>query len=102
MTPRPAKQLLGKRRGALSILFLFGEHGECRIVDLARQIKGASYTTLLRRLQELCEAGLIERSADFGKRGIYYRITGKGRKATEEWGKLTLEEAVRRISTFKL
>jgi len=95
-------ELIGRRRGALAILLLLNEHGECRIVDLGRRFKGASYTTLLRRLQELCEAALVKRTADFDKPGIYYHNTEEGRKVAEEWGKLTLEEAVKRIPTFKL
>lgn len=72
-------RLLGKR-WVLPILATLME-GPARFTGLARSVSGISERVLSERLQELCEARLVERRVDPGPPlGTIYRLTEAGEK----------------------
>jgi DNA-binding HxlR family transcriptional regulator len=70
-------RLVGKR-WTLPILAALLQ-GPTRFSDVARAVPGLSERVMSERLQELCEAGLVERQVDAGPPlGTRYRLTAKG------------------------
>jgi DNA-binding HxlR family transcriptional regulator len=72
-------RLLG-RRWALPVLAAL-THGPARFSEVARAVPGLSERVLSDRLQELCEACLVERQVDPGPPlGTRYRLTARGER----------------------
>ena len=72
-------RLLGKR-WALAVLAVLME-GPARFTELARAVPGISERVLSERLQELCEARLVDRQVDPGPPlGTVYRLTEAGER----------------------
>ena len=72
-------RLLGKR-WVLPILAALME-GPARFTELARAVPGLSERVLSERLQELCEARLVQRRVDPGPPlGTIYQLTEKGER----------------------
>ena len=72
-------RLLGKR-WALAVLAALMD-GPARFTELARAVPGISERVLSERLQELCEARLVDRQVDPGPPlGTVYRLTEAGER----------------------
>ena len=72
-------RLLGKRWTLPILAALL--HGEARFTEVARAVPGLSERVMSERLQELCEAGLVERHVDVGPPlGTWYRLTATGER----------------------
>jgi DNA-binding HxlR family transcriptional regulator len=72
-------RLVGKR-WTLPILAAL-MHGSARFSELARAVPGLSERVMSERLQELCEARLVEREVDPGPPlGTRYRLTPRGER----------------------
>jgi DNA-binding HxlR family transcriptional regulator len=70
-------RLVGKR-WTLPILAAL-MHGPTRFSEIARAVPGLSERVMSERLQELCEASLVERHVDPGPPlGTRYRLTARG------------------------
>jgi DNA-binding HxlR family transcriptional regulator len=70
-------RLVGKR-WTLPILAAL-MHGPTRFSDVARAVPGLSERVMSERLQELCEAGLVERQVAAGPPvSTYYQLTALG------------------------
>ena len=72
-------RLVGKR-WTLAILATL-MHGPARFSELVRAVPGLSERVMSERLQELCEAGLVERRAEPGPPpGSRYHLTARGER----------------------
>jgi DNA-binding HxlR family transcriptional regulator len=72
-------RLVGKRWTLPILAALL--HGPARFSEVARSVPGLSERVMSERLQELCEAGLVERQADPGPPpGTRYRLTPSGER----------------------
>ena len=72
-------RLVGKR-WTLAILATL-MHGPARFSELARAVPGLSERVMSERLQELCEAGLVERRAEPGPSpASRYQLTAQGER----------------------
>jgi len=72
-------RLVGKR-WTLAILAAL-MHGPARFSELARSVPGLSERVMSERLQELCEAHLVDREVDPGPPvGTRYRLTPLGER----------------------
>jgi DNA-binding HxlR family transcriptional regulator len=70
-------RLVGKR-WTLPILAAV-MHGPARFSEVGRAVPGVSERVMSERLQELCEAGLVERQVEAGPPvGTWYRLTALG------------------------
>ena len=70
-------RLVGKR-WTLPILAAL-MHGPARFSEVGRAVPGVSERMLSERLQELCEAGIVERQVEAGPPlGTWYRLTATG------------------------
>jgi DNA-binding HxlR family transcriptional regulator len=81
--------LLGKRWSGLIIGTLLS--GPARFTEISRQVHGVSERMLSGRLNELTEAGLVDRTVIAGPPvGVEYRLTARGealRPALDELGR---------------
>jgi len=72
-------RLLGKRWTLPILAALL--HAPARFSELARAVPGLSERVMSERLQELCEAGLVERQVDAGPPlGTRYLLTASGER----------------------